>query len=284
MPSFTRQPLLKPEVEEQLKQEMLKYWRGGTLAKDIANILDFGKVGSKYEKLKPCYVYYYRIKFGFQHRNKPPRKAGQSRYKHKQKDIMSFSEFKETLNEKVKPDTFEHRRQRAFDTLLFWSPLRSSEIYDRTIDDFEITETKLIIHLQRKKKKYKTPEEDEPLEIPLSLPMIDEVTAFIEGKEWKKKIIVGRRENGRRKRELSNRPFCISDTTAWTYIKDVFKNFYPHYYRFRFITHGLNKGVNVSQIKAATGLHLVTINEYLMAPTRLQSQVYEKIAEEETKK
>ena len=171
---FARQSLLKPEIETQLAHEMLKHWRGGMLAKDIAGRLDFGKVGSPYEKLKIYHVYAYRIKFhkepekyglsnrDFCRRRKPPRPKGEHRYKTMPEELgmMSAEKFVQILNDKLPklPDSYhkEHEykkmRQRAYLITHFWTPLRKSEIYERTIDDIKITDTKITFSLLRKKK------------------------------------------------------------------------------------------------------------------------------------
>ena len=69
--SFKRQPLLEPEVEEQLKEEFLPLWLSGVLGKDISEKLEFGVKDSPYAKVKPHYVYFYRLKWQKLHLKKP---------------------------------------------------------------------------------------------------------------------------------------------------------------------------------------------------------------------
>lgn len=75
-------------------------------------------------------------------------------------------------NKKLPPNSknFYVRRKRAYLILHYWTPLRKSEIYDRTINDFETKKGELVIHLRRKKKKYKHIDDEEPLEVPLAFP------------------------------------------------------------------------------------------------------------------
>jgi len=123
---------------------------------------------------------------------------------------MSPTEFIQTLNRKITPNSFHNRRKRAYLILHYWTPLRKSEIYEREIEDFEIDRENrvLIIDLFRKKKKR---EEKEPIEVPLDFPLMDEVVAWLENREW------------------DGRPFNISHQTAWLWVKDTFKTYYPHF-------------------------------------------------------
>lgn len=287
MPEFTRQPLLKPEVEAELEKDLTRFWfskdKDGRKykGKDIARMLCFGVEGMPYEKLKPCYVYYYRQKFGLHRRRKAPFRKGTSRYKDKQEEIMPWQQFESVLNERV-PKCPSNRRKRSYLILHYWTPLRSSEIFQRKIDDFELMQTKLIIHLLRKKKHYKPSEKDEPLEVPLALPLMNEVVEWLEGKEWKVEPPRPTKRKLKHKRRLNpeNRPWNISSWTAWKYVSEVFPNYYPHFWRFNWITQAFAKHADIPELKAATGLHIVTLNSYVMAPKRLQSQIYDRILDE----
>jgi hypothetical protein len=281
MAGFVRQPLLKPEVEAELKKEMSSWWNNGYTAKQIADYLWFGKPGTRYEKLKPYHVYFYRQKFGFRRRRRAPFKKGTSRYKDKQEDVMSYQEFKAALDEKVpKNPSFHDRRKRTYLILHYWTPLRASEIYERTIDDFELKKAVLVIHLLRKKKHHKPSVKDEPLEVPLALPLMDEVVEWLLSRDW---VVVPNLKKWKRKQRLNphNRPWNISSWTAWHYVNEVFAGYYPHYFRFRWITDAAAKHAGAPELKAATGLHLATLNEYILAPKRLQAQIYDRLLSEE---
>jgi hypothetical protein len=186
--SFIRQPLLKPEVEDKLKGELSELWLTGMKGRDIAQKLHFGVKGKPYEKLKPEYVYYYRQKFAkkspelFPLRIDPPFAQKTSRYKHAPEElgVIEPEEFIETLNEKLPLiDSFYAKRARSYLLVQFYTPLRVSEIIERKITDFEITKTKITIHLLRKKKHHKPTDKDEPIDIPRVFPLVDEVYDWI---------------------------------------------------------------------------------------------------------
>ena len=297
MPLFTRQALLNPEQEDNLKAQMLPLWNSGMPAKDIAQSLQFGVKGTQFEKVLPQYVYYYRLKFNkkdpqsFLHRKLPPRKqSGLSRYKHKQEKLMTFEQFQENLNAKASPFNPDNKRKRSYLIVHFWSPLRASELYERTIKDFELTSESLIIHLKRKKKKYKLTDDEEPLEIPLSLPLMNEVVQWlclksdgstgdkINLKDSKWVAVEPDPKDPKKTAKKYLRPWQISDTTAWKYVNSVFKGFYPHYFRFRFVTDSLKHNADLQELKDVTGMHLVTLNEYVMKLKSSQSQLYKKLS------
>lgn len=261
--SFVRQPILRSEVEERLKKELHKLWVEKYSAKDIARILGFGVEGTGYEKLKPYHVYYYRQKFRFRKRREGPFAKGESRYKDKKEEVMPFEVFVNTLNEKVPPSTFYARRQRTYLILHYWTPLRKSEIYERTIDDFEFKKDFLVIHLLRKKKTYKPTVKDEPLHVPLGFPLMNEVADWLIKKEWFNP-----------KTNPNNRPWNISGVTAWHYVNSVFEGYYPHFFRFNWITDALSDPeTTIAEIVAKTGLHIVTVNRYIMSSMRLQKNI-----------
>ena len=172
-----RQPLLNEEVEAQLMAEMKPLWLQGMPAEvgglpgkklkcsEIAEKLNFGKekieiideegkvqkVDNPYAKLKAEYVPYYRLKFAkaepdsFPLRQKPRFAQGEHRYKVSPTDLMNQlritnpKKFVKLLNEKVPElDSFYYRRCRSFLLTLYYTPLRSSEIYERTINDFAL--------------------------------------------------------------------------------------------------------------------------------------------------
>lgn len=259
--SFARQPLLKPEVETQLKKDMSKLWSQGISGRVIATQLNFGKSGTLYEKVKPEYIYFYRQKFNLPLRQKPPFAKGESRYKNSPKKLrmLSFKEFKEKLDKYAPGKTFYEKRQRTFLILHFWGPLRVSELFERSGDDLEVQPDFVTIHLLRKKKKYKRTVDDEPLKIPRAFPLMEEVVDWLQGKQW------GGPHNPR------NRPWRISYQTAWRYVNEVFEGYYSHFFRFEFITQGLEDPLtNVVELVAMTGLNFITIQKYIAAGTRHQ--------------
>jgi len=254
--SFVRQPLLEKEVEEQLKDELSELWLAGKKGREIAQELNFSEptiqvngkeVKNPYAKVRPEYVYYYRQKFAkespelFPIRRKPSFAQGEQRYKvaPEELDIIEPEEFIETLNEKLPYDSFYARRARSFLIVLFYTPLRSSEVYERTISDFKITKSKIIINLLRKKKNHKPTDKKEPAEIDRVLPLVDELVEYLQAKEWKKEIkkkgkVVKDEETG--EVLLNQRPWKISHDTARDYVRQLYPDGYCHWFRFNWIT------------------------------------------------
>lgn len=64
--------------------------------------------------------------------------------------------------------------------------MRKSEIYERVISDFLIKSDNVVIHLLRKKKKYKPSVTDEPINVPLAFPKMEEVVEWLHKQEWKR--------------------------------------------------------------------------------------------------
>jgi hypothetical protein len=259
--SFVRSPVLKPALRKKLKEKLTPLWqRPDMTAPMIAKELKFGLSGTDFQKLKMYHVYFYRAKFGL-----PPRRErikGFSRYKNKQEELMSYETFCEVLDKKLDRKTFHHRRQRSYLILHYWTPLRKSEIYERVISDFEIKSDLLTIHLLRKKKKYSRNVTDEPINVPLAFPKMDEVIEWLQKKEWKKN------------NNPLNRPWNISHQTAWRYVNQIFPGYYPHFFRFNYITEEANDPeTSLAELRAKTGLHIVTLNSYLMKSERLQEAI-----------
>jgi len=266
---FSRQPLLKPEIELKLKEEMHQLWLDGYPAKKIAEILQFGEPESEYHKLKPHHVWFYRSKFHF-HKRKEGIPKGRSRYKVKHEETMSFQQFQQTLNINCPKTPFPHtRRKRAYAILHFWTPLRKSEIYERIRKDFEIKGNTLKINLYRKKKYYRPNEKKEPFYLPLKMPMLDEAISWIN--EF----------------ELDERPFNFSHFTAWNYIKSIFKDYYPHFFRFDYITKAVENAKDpkslITELLMDTGLDLATITAYIMANPKHRTSISERELESLTK-
>jgi hypothetical protein len=304
MSTQIRQPLLNLEQEEKLKLDFKELWdakdengKWKYTSLEIAEQLGFGKPGT-YEKLKPHYIRYYRQKFEAQHQEKPdkfplsfPRRRtpafelGEHRYINHPKTLglLSFSEFEEKLNE-ILPysNNFYIRRKRSFLILLFWTPLRESELYERVYikekEDFEITPTHLVIHLLRKKKKTHD-DSDEPIKIPKALPLVNEVIKWLQDAEWRRMVPVrdkrGRKikENGKVKELLNLRPWKIGSQTAWNYVHEVFGDRVPHYFRYNYITDGANDpNVSLRHLKAKTRLTLAALEKYVFTDERAEDE------------
>jgi hypothetical protein len=284
MPDYTRQPLLTRKNEDELAAKMEPLWAEGMKGRDIAEELGFGKPG-RYEKLMPNYIFYYRLKFNndpryaewnglFPPRNDPP--FTEHRYKKtpKQLKLMSPEVFIQTLNAKLSPEStmFSVKRARAYLILHYWSPLRESEIFERIRENFEITENEIIIHLLRKKK-HSHKETDEPIDIPRAFPLVNEVVEWLEDGEWKQKKVKVVTKSGKVKRVLSDRPFHFGKDTANKYVKEVFADHYPHYFRFNFITDGADDpDTTIAELQAKTKLTLAALEEYIITEEKTEDK------------
>jgi hypothetical protein len=263
-----RLPILEPEVEEELRIALEPLWTEGLTAQQIAQRLEFGNPESNYKKLIPAHVWYYREKFekelkkrgevGFKRRKKGIKK-GKHRYHAKRDTVMTFQEFEETLNEQLPYSTDpEVQCERAYIILSFWTPLRKSEIIERLRKDFSIDSGTLKIDLYRKKKRYPKNAETEPFFLPLTTPMIGEVTKWIF--KFKK----------------DERPFNFDGWHAWKYVHDVF-GLYPHFWRFDWVTKAIQNADNVAaiipELLRDTGMDVQTIMSYIMKNPKYRTSI-----------
>jgi len=292
---FHKQALLTKAEEHQLKTEMLPLWLSGMKGKNIAEKLQLGVEGTKYAKVRQDYVYFYRQKFNddetdkeffgkFVIRNNSPFAKGTSRYK-VQPDvlgIMTIEEFILTLNKNCpsttnRPSTtYKNRKLRAFLTILFHTPLRCSEVIERIIDNFEINENEIIIHLLRKKKKKDRKVKDEPITIRRNFPLMKETAEF---------LINYKEKNKKKKDRALLLPFDYSSWSAWHNTKKVFDGFFPHFFRFNYITRQASKpNTGITKIKSKTHLTADVINRYIMTNAKTEKEVDDTDEEEYRKK
>lgn len=287
--SYQRQPLLSPEVEQQLKEEMYPLWKSGVKGKKIAEQLQFGVKETLYKKVNPKYIFFYRQKFEDQHqknskenplsfsiRRKPAfakrtksasKKLPRTRYRYPPGKIgmLPINEFIEALNKKLPQNisSFYYKRSRAFLITLYHTPLRSSEIYERTIDDFEITTKKIVIHLLRKKKGRNRDVDDEPISIPRLLPLVEELVDWLESDRWKYN-------------NSEMRPFKMTWITALRYVRSVFPKRYPHYFRFRFISEEADQpGATPRKLMQKTKLTIGAVNRYIITDEKTEEEIDE---------
>lgn len=302
MGSHTRAPVLKSEHEVTLATKMLPHWINGLTAPEIAEKLHFGEptivndegetVRNPFAKLQTFHIWNYRTKFNngnvsestehldaFKGKFKPfhgdksrraPSYGRTTRYKMppKDQDIMTLNEFRDGLNRElpmVADDSswfakYVHRK-RALNIAFFWTPLRKSEWLRRKRKDFIFKHGFMEIHLQRLKKAYRHESDDEPFYLALSLPMVDELTSWI------------------KRFAPDERPFHMSTTLAWGYVKDIFPNKCPHFMRFNYVTSSIEQaqeedlGKLIRTLLEDTGMSLDVIMNYIMKNSRFKGRI-----------
>lgn len=286
--SFRRQPLLVPEDEAILREQLLPLWNNKKRikAKKIAEILQFGVAGTKFAKVRKDYVWFYREKFNhdesdenkeffgkFPPRRKGPFARGQPRYKvghPKYLGLMSVEEFEETLNANCPPIDIRSKMIRAYLIIHYFSPLRLSEVLERVLKDFEITPKNIIIHLLRKKKKVskKRKKEDESINFRRTFPLVNEIISYLA--EWENNL-----SRKKKKTKLTERPFNFCGVTALKYVKKVFgEDYFLHYFRFNYITEEANQpGTSMLKLKEKTKLTPQIIDNYLMSLKKTEDEV-----------
>lgn len=235
----------------------------------IAKVLKFGE--GDYKDLETYHVYHYRKKFDLKKRKRHYKfgKLGQAgklygsdedvpEIMKDTKDIEFFKEVIQNIGKDPESKPFYNRRKRAYLILVFWSGLRKSEIYELRRQDFVISDEGLTLNAVRKKKKTRTV-------LPLFLPRgpegfwgIDEVIEWIEDKRFDDQYC---------------RPFEISSTTAWMYVKEMVEELYPHYFRANKVTMMADDvEMTITKLRAWFGFSTQTIEAYLSSPPRLQKR------------
>ena len=302
--AVSRQPLMTDEMEEKLKIQLTLLWTGRTgegeicTAKEIARRLKFGVPGTDYEKLKVHSVYHYRSKFELPRRKEQTMhtfteggRTRTTRYRTQPKEVMKemkkfpgaylqkikeiyplniitqvrrvWKQLKTEKQDMLKQVFRDNLMYSAYNIVQMYSPLRKSEIYERTFNDITITtdnETKteyLTIGLFRKKKGEHS-QQYLPYDIRLANPGMDIV------KQW---LDYRLEEVDKNRGELV---FPISSFQAWSSVKKVDPDVYPHYFRFEYITDELSDPeFSIVDVQADTGLHIITIQRYLQPGTEV---------------
>ncbi|MHA1287541.1 MAG: hypothetical protein ACTSPB_09070 [Candidatus Thorarchaeota archaeon] len=273
--------LLTEEQEKQLKIELEALWtakntRGDYIydGKEIAKALGFGgerDLGggrvNPYADLDPERVYYYRHKFELEKRSDKVNYP--HRYKYGKQDAILDLDVLIKRLEKIGEQTFHRRRMTAGCALGFWGGFRNTENRLLTVNDFEFDETPNGQEILRvdvfRLKKGDIPrfQATFPVELRLDWVFVDKIIKWIENYEG------------------DQRPWDVSRWTWWNWHKKVFgEKFYPHWLRENVITlFCSNPNVSIAEIHKWTGLHLVTINEYISKSRRFSITATEKMHE-----
>lgn len=265
--SFGRRNLLPPDEEQELKAKIADWWvLKGSDGKplltglQIAAKLGFGDPTGPYAFIPPEYIYFYRDKFQLPTRH--PYFGYVHRYKNKREEPIDLNTQIQRIDA-LPAFGFNSLRRRAFNILDFWTGLRGTEIIILKSGDITIEDNTISIEAFRLKKKRTIPRKDKiyPLELRISWPFVDELKKWFE-----------------RYADPEERPFNVQRWTAWDYVRYLWPDGYPHMYRTNRITAMCDDPrFSIAEIRAWTGLHIVTINNYIMKSKRYATQAADKM-------
>jgi len=268
---------LTPDQEAELKIILEDWWLrkdsqgnymygGMEIAKNVLGFGDPNIPDNPYIHIPPDRIYYYRMKLGIEKRDTGERHP--HRYKYgKQDDILDLDEFIKKV-EGVDSLTYHHRRKKAGVALGFWGGARNSENRMLTAGDFEFDEDPsgnelLRVNLFRLKKgKDITRQEGTyPIELRTDWTFVPEIIAWIE------------------KYDPKDRPWNVSRRSWLNWHKEILgKEFYPHYLRNNTISVMCSDPrFSIAEIRNWTGLHLVTIENYISKSRRFTISATEKL-------
>jgi len=185
------------------------------------------------------------------------------KYKHgKQCEQLTFKEIQDKVAAAKPRLTLESL---VYFWLLYLSGVRSSELYERIVEDCSVSETHFIIDFhQRKKGSAEVP----ALEFPLWFPGIDLVCEWLEKARSKRKSrkLIERTVKGVRSRERVKARWLfphVHRTRAAMIVKQILGDkYYPHFLRLNRITEICSDPkVNIERIKSFTGIRTIRIIE-----------------------
>ena len=269
--------ILSPEQEQELKEKIEALWylkdENGDwryTGTQIARAISFRAKeapDNPYAYLEPERIYNYRRKLGIEPRREP--RGYPHRYRNKQTDPIDL----DTIIRKVEAvpcRDFNNRRKRAGFMLGFWGGFRNTENRLLTRSDFEFDENPYGIEVLRcnafrlkKGRLVSRAEATYSVELILDWAFVREIA------EWVERFSEG------------ERPWCVHRQTWWRWHKDVLgRDFYPHFQRENRITFfASDPRFSIAEIRAWTGLHLVTIENYISKSRRFSVTATSKINE-----
>jgi len=171
--------------------------------------------------------------------------------------------FKEIQNKVATATPRMNRESLAYFWLLYYSGVRNSELYERTIDDCSLSETHFIIDFhQRKKGSAEVPS----LEFPFWFPGMDVVCEQLKRSRERRKTrkLIERTVNGVRSKERVKANWLfphIHRTRASMIVKQILGDqYYPHFLRLNRITQMCSdKDVTIAMIKSYTGIKTLKV-------------------------
>ena len=269
--------LLTPDQEAELK-DTLEYWwmkknsqgefqyTGMEIAKNVLAFGDPNIPDNPYIHLEPERIYYYRNKFGLPKRDNGKRHP--HRYKHgKQDDILDLDEYIKKMDA-VDDMTFHNRRKKAGVALGFWGGARNSENRMLQNKDFQFAEDtngnellRVTIFRLKKGRQITKQEATFPIELRTDWNYVPDIIKWIE------------------KYSPNERPWKVSRRSWLNWHKEILgEKFYPHYLRLNTISVMCSDPrFSIAEIRAFTGLHLATIENYLSKSRRFTLSATDKL-------
>lgn len=199
---------------------------------------------------------------------------------------MSFEEVKQkVLEAKLQPN------DEAFFWLLYWCGPRKSEAYERVAEDFEITDTHLIVDFgQRKKGSAKT----DPPEIPVGWYGVNKIVEAVEKTQKRKArtknvyvyeptgetkvtkkghVVPVKKRTAIKKKGRWVFP-QIQSTKAWEIVRKVLgEGYYPHFLRLNRLTIiGSDPSASLTRLKSFSGIKSVRSMEAYLGVSKKEQQ------------
>ena len=206
------------------------------------------------------------------------------KYKHgKITESLSFQEIQEKV---IQVGKRLNREALSFFWLLYYSGVRKSELYERTVEDCSVTETHFILDVgQRKKGSAEVPALEFPLWFPGILDVVSEQLWTAQKRRSSRKLIE-RTVKGIRTRERVKARWLfphIHRTRAAEIVKEIMgSQYYPHFLRLNRITELCSDpDVNISRIKSFTGIRsLKVIQGYIGTSKKEQKKAVDFMAKQ----
>lgn len=196
------------------------------------------------------------------------------KYKHgKQEEILSFQEIQDKVFQAMGRLT---REALAFFWLLYYTGVRKSELYERTVEDCSVSETHFILDFhQRKKGSAEVP----PLEIPLWFPGMNLVCGQLKKARERrnsKKLIERTVKGVRSTKRLRARWLFPHVAARWAQVivKEILGDqYYPHFLRLNRVTEICsNPKVSISMIKSYTGIKSLKVIQGYIGTSKKEQQ------------
>ena len=197
-------------------------------------------------------------------------------------ESMSFQEIQEKVSQ---AESRLAREALAYFWLLYYSGVRKSELYERTVEDCSVSETHLILDFHRRKK---GSAEVPALEIPLWFPGMNLVCGQLKKARERRssRKLIERTVKGVRSRERMRARWLFPHVhRAWALVivKEILgSQYYPHFLRLNRITELCSDPeVSISMIKSYTGIRsLKTIQGYIGTSKKEQKKAVDFMAKQ----